>query len=51
MILCDIPQAEVVARKFQNDANLYGALHCFLQEKGNAMLAADRFGGRALGKE
>ena len=31
--LYDIPQAEVVACKFQNDANLYGALHCFLQEK------------------
>ena len=28
----DIPQAEVVACKFQNDANLYGALHCFLAE-------------------
>lgn len=28
--LYDIPQAEVVACKFQNDANLYGALHCFL---------------------
>ncbi|MBQ9662673.1 MAG: ROK family protein [Oscillospiraceae bacterium] len=31
--LYDIPQAEVVACKFQNDANLYGALHCFLQDK------------------
>ena len=30
--LYDIPQAEVVACKFQNDANLYGALHCFLQD-------------------
>ncbi|MBR1566575.1 MAG: ROK family protein [Oscillospiraceae bacterium] len=31
--LYDIPQAEVVACNFQNDANLYGALHCFLQNK------------------
>ena len=30
--LYDIPQAEVVACQFQNDANLYGALHCFLQD-------------------
>ena len=30
--LYDIPQAEVVTCKFQNDANLYGALHCFLQD-------------------
>ena len=28
----DIPQAEVVTCKFQNDANLYGALACFLLE-------------------
>lgn len=26
-----IPRAEVVPCRFQNDANLYGALHCFLQ--------------------
>ncbi len=26
-----IPQAEIVTCRFQNDANLYGALHCFLQ--------------------
>lgn len=31
--LYDIPQAEVVACKFQNDANLYGALHCFLRNE------------------
>ena len=30
--LYDIPRAEVVACKFQNDANLYGALHCYLQD-------------------
>lgn len=29
----DIPKAEVVACKFQNDANLYGALSCFLAEE------------------
>ena len=29
----DIPAAEVVACKFQNDANLYGALSCFLMEE------------------
>lgn len=28
----NIPHAEVVACKFQNDANLYGALHCYLQD-------------------
>ncbi|MCM1543374.1 MAG: hypothetical protein NC121_19240 [Blautia sp.] len=28
----DVPQAEVVSCKFQNDANLIGALHCFLTE-------------------
>ena len=27
-----IPQAEVVTCRFRNDANLYGALSCFLQE-------------------
>lgn len=27
-----IPQAEVVPCRFRNDANLFGALHCFLQE-------------------
>lgn len=26
-----VPQAEVVSCKFQNDANLYGALQCFLE--------------------
>ena len=31
--LYDIPKAEVVACKFQNDANLYGALSCFLAEE------------------
>ena len=32
----DIPQAEVVACKFQNDANLYGALASFLADEGTA---------------
>ena len=27
----ELPRAEVVACRFRNDANLYGALHCFLQ--------------------
>lgn len=29
-----VPQAEVVSCKFQNDANLYGALQCFLEYMG-----------------
>ena len=29
----EIPHAEVVACKFQNDANLYGALSCYLAEE------------------
>lgn len=28
----DVPRAEVVCCKFQNDANLFGALQCFLKE-------------------
>jgi predicted NBD/HSP70 family sugar kinase len=28
----NVPQAEVVCAKFQNDANLYGAFQCYLAE-------------------
>ena len=35
----DVPQAQVVTCKFFNDANLYGALQCFLlDEKEKALI-------------
>lgn len=37
-----VPQAEVVSCKFQNDANLYGALQCFLEYRGEVAQEGSR---------